>query len=248
MGKTKTAILVLIFVILLPGAVSSLLAEDTMLMFVGQDLEVLTIASGKEEAAWSAPAIADVVTREDIENRNAATIAQALEGSPGFHINRTEKNSRIYMRGIPDSALVLFDTVPMGSGVVKSDIPIGYDTSLAAVKRIEVVRGSGSVLWGPDAFAGVVNVVPLSGNDFQGVQTGLNLSSLDDPGEAWLNLGRKEALWSGFLSISGRRANDPSSDINVVKFWREDGTAEPVETRYGRGILMTLTTTIFTPG
>lgn len=239
MGRGKTAILVLLFSIIAPlcAGLSPGAAEDTMLMFVGQDLEVLTIASGKEEAAWSAPAVAHVITREKIQARNASTIAQALEGSPGLHINQTEQNSRIYLRGTPDSALVLFDTVPMGSGVVKSNIPIGYETSLASVKRIEVVRGSGSVLWGPDAFAGVINVVPLSGDDFQGVQTGFSTTSEAFPGEAWLNLGKKENRWSTFLSVSGRRNNDTSSDINVVTFWNDGVTAEPVDTRYGGGDL-----------
>jgi hypothetical protein len=28
-------------------------------------------------------------------------------------------------------------------------------------------------MWGPDAFAGIVNIVPLSGRDIQGVEAGL---------------------------------------------------------------------------
>ena len=39
---------------------------------------------------------------------------------------------------------------------------VGYDarTDLADVERIEVVRGPGSVLYGTNAFSGVINVVP----------------------------------------------------------------------------------------
>ena len=210
-------------------------AADTMLMFVGEDLEVLSIASRREEAAWSAPAIADVITREDIDQKGAVTISQALADIPGFHMNQTEKGSVPYLRGIPNSALFLFDTVPMGSGVSKSDNNIDYETSLSAVKRIEVVRGAGSVLWGPDAFAGVVNVVPLSGRDFQGVKTGLILSSADVPGEAYLNYGHNKNNWSSFFSVSGRLANENDDSFNVVKFWNDGKIPEPIETRYGQG-------------
>ena len=103
-------------------------ASDTMLMFVGEDLEVLSIASRREEAAWSAPAIADVITREDIDLKGAFTISQALEDTPGFYMNQTEKGSVSYLRGIQNSALFLFDTVPMGSGIRKYDTMIDYET------------------------------------------------------------------------------------------------------------------------
>jgi len=208
-------------------------ASDTMLMFVGEDLEVLSIASRREEAAWSAPAIAHVITPGDIDQKGAFTISQALEDTPGFYMNHTEKGSVPYLRGIPSSALFLFDTIPLGSGVSKSDTMIDYETSLASVKRIEVIRGAGSVLWGPDAFAGVVNIVPLSGRDFQGVKTGLIFFSEDAPGEAFLNYGRAGKQWTSFLSVSGRQARENDNSFNVVKFWNDGETPEPVETRYG---------------
>lgn len=213
----------------------AVLASDTMLMFVGEDLEVLSIASRREEAAWSAPAIAEVITREDIENKAAVTLSQALEDRPGFYMNRTEKGTIPYLRGIQNSALFLFDTVPMGSGIRKSDNMINYETSLAPVKRIELVRGTGSVLWGPDAFAGVVNTVPLSGRDFQGVKTGLLMTSEDASGEAYMNWGTRSSKWTGFVSVSGRRADKSEDSYNVVRFWGDGTTAEPVASRYGTG-------------
>jgi outer membrane receptor for ferrienterochelin and colicin len=227
---------VLMMVLILgTGTGSPAAAADTMLMFVGEDLEVLSIASRRQEAAWSAPAVAHVITRKDMEDKNAQTIAQSLEGTPGFHFNETEKGSMVYLRGIPDSALFLFDTVPMGSGVIKSEKMIDYDTSLASVKRIEVIRGPGSVLWGADAFAGVVNVVPKTGRDLQGVETGLMGSTQNYPGEAFLNYGVAGQEWNGFLSISGRKSNSRDDPLNVVAFWHDGITPEPLETRYGTG-------------
>jgi len=45
-------------------AAPSSATDETMLMFVGEDLEVLSIASRRQESAWQAPAVAQVVTRQ----------------------------------------------------------------------------------------------------------------------------------------------------------------------------------------
>ncbi|MBP9597679.1 MAG: outer membrane cobalamin receptor protein, partial [Desulfobacter sp.] len=77
-GKLKIAVIILFSAWISLGA-SRVWASDTMLMFVGEDLEMLSIASRKEEAAWSAPAIVDVITRQEFESQNAFTLSQALE-------------------------------------------------------------------------------------------------------------------------------------------------------------------------
>nr|WP_319493582.1 TonB-dependent receptor plug domain-containing protein [uncultured Desulfobacter sp.] len=234
MGMTSRIIATLMtFLLWFPA--QNVRASDTMLMFVGEDLEVLSIASRREEAAWSAPAIADVITRERFENKGAVTLSQALADQPGFYMNQTEKGTVPYLRGIQNSTLFLFDTVPMGSGIRKSDNMIDYETSLAPVKRIEIVRGTGSVLWGPDAFAGVVNAVPLSGRDFQGLETGLLITSEDSPGEAYVNWGGRSSNWTGFVSVSGRRADKADDPYNVVHFWEDIDLKAPLASRYGRG-------------
>ncbi len=91
--RQMTGILSVLMAILLfgPGAVKPVVAADTLLMFVGEDLEVLSIASRRQEAAWSAPAVAHVITRKDMEDKNAQTVSQSLTGTPGFHFNETEK-------------------------------------------------------------------------------------------------------------------------------------------------------------
>ncbi len=208
-------------------------ASDTMLMFVGEDLDVLSIASRKEEAAWSAPAIAKVITLKDIQESGAQTISEALDGTAGFHVETTQDGSIPYLRGIPNSALVLFDTVPMMSGADKSNHFMDYETSLASVKRIEIIRGAGSVLWGPDAFAGVVNAVPFTGKDFSGIETGVALSSADQGKQAYLRHGKDNGDWASFFSLSARQTTEDDSDINVLRFWNDGLTPSPVDERFG---------------
>ncbi len=208
--------------------------DETMIMFVGEDLEVLSIASRREESARQAPAVAQVIARKEIEERGIRTLSQALEMKPGFHMARREWGTQPYLRGIPDSVLFLYDTVPLISETSKSVHPLDYDLSLAAVKRIEIIRGPGSVLWGPDAFGGIVNVVPMTGKDLDGTETGILYGGGD--GEeygAYANLGHDAGPWDAFLSVSGRRREGKDRAAKLVRFWeKEDVPAEP-EVRFG---------------
>jgi len=208
--------------------------NDTVLMFVGEDIEALSIASRREEGAWQAPAVAQVVTRKDLWKQGVKTLSQALKMTPGFYMAQKEWGSEAYLRGIPNSVLLLYDTlVPMGSDATKTLQPLDYELSLAPVKRIEIVRGPGSVLWGPDAFAGIVNVVPLTGKDLNGVETGVMYGGPGDDGALYANMGRDGGEWNGFLSVSGRTIDEDPTTCNIVRFWGDGKNAYPYEDRFG---------------
>jgi outer membrane cobalamin receptor len=208
--------------------------NHTMLMFVGEDLGVLSIASRREEAAWSAPAVAHVITRNEIQERGIKTVSHALEMEPGFYMAQKEWGTQPYLRGIHDSVLFLYDTVPTGSDISKSIHPLDNELSLAPIKRIEIIRGPGSVLWGADAFAGIVNLVPMTGKDLQGAETGVMYGSPGDQRGFYANVGRDAGLWDAFLSVSGREGEESDTEYNVVRFWKDEWTAFPPEERYGK--------------
>ncbi|MEA2039935.1 MAG: TonB-dependent receptor plug domain-containing protein, partial [Thermodesulfobacteriota bacterium] len=207
--------------------------DDTLLMFVGEDIEVLSIASRRQESAWKAPAVAQVVTREELWDKGVRTLSQSLEMIPGFYMAQKEWGTEPYLRGIPDSVLFLYDTVPMGSDVTKSLHPLDHELSLAPVKRIEIIRGPGSVLWGPDAFAGIVNIVPMTGKDLDGFETGILYGAPGDQGALYVNMGHDAGPWDVFLSLSGRNGEEDNTSCNIVKFWGDGTKAYPYDERFG---------------
>ena len=207
--------------------------NDTILMFVGEDLEVLSIASRRQESAGQAPAVAQVVTREELEERGIRTLSHALEMIPGFYMARKEWGTQPYLRGIPDSVLFLYDTVPLGSDISKSLHALDHELSLASVKRIEIIRGPGSVLWGPDAFAGIVNVVPMTGKDLDGVDTGILYGGPGDQEAFYVNMGHNAGFWDAFLSVSGREGEEDDTVSNLVRFWGDGETPVAPEDRLG---------------
>ncbi len=197
--------------------------DGTMLMFVGEDIELLSIASRREETPARAPAVARVITREDFRERGRSSLSSILNQTPGFHMARKEWGHMPYLRGMPDSVMFLYDTVPLGSELSKSLHPIDHELSLAPVKQVEIIRGASSVLWGPDAFAGVVNIVPLSGKDFQGAETGVIYGEPGLQRGAYLNLGQDFGAWDGFVSLSARRGEEDSKRASLVSFFDYDG-------------------------
>ncbi|WP_045215371.1 TonB-dependent receptor plug domain-containing protein [Desulfonatronovibrio magnus] len=234
--KKSISFTMLVFFLSLPFAAAAEVYPDdgTMLMFVGEDIELLSIASRREETPARAPAVANVVRREEFMQRGQSTVSSILQSMPGFHMAGKEWGHRPYLRGMPDSVMFLYDTVPIGSELSKYLHPIDQELSLAAVKQLEIVRGPSSVLWGPDAFAGVVNITPLSGKDFQGAETGITYGEPGRQRGAYLNLGQDYGLWDGFISLSFRQGEEDSTRANLINFFDNDGSRPvPPERRMG---------------
>jgi len=133
------------------------------LLFVGEEVKVLTVASRYPEKPSQAPAVAQVFTAEQIKAWGIRTLGELLSQLPGFFVNPLEGGSIPYLRGLPNGVLFLYDGVPLTSDSTKNVHPLDEELSLDHIDRVEIVRGPASVLWGPDAFAGVVNIVPKKG-------------------------------------------------------------------------------------
>lgn len=140
--------------------------QDTKVMFVGKDLYTVSIASRREEPLRRAPAAVTVISGEEL--KRFRTLAEVLASVPGFFADRNEIKNRVFLRGMPDSFLVMMDGVPFSNDTSTKDYPREMELSLDYLEKIEIVRGPGSALWGADAFSGIVNLVTKKGKDVQG--------------------------------------------------------------------------------
>lgn len=239
LGKSKkiavSYCVILVFSICYFMVVSTVSAVETELLFVGEDVSTLTIASLKAESPENAPAVASIITKEKIDKYGIRTLGEALAMEPGFYIAPAEWGNTLYMRGVADSVLFLYDTVPLTSDGTKSINPIGEEISLAPVKRIEIIRGPGSVLWGADAFAGIVNIVPLKGRDIDGVEMSFRGGLPTMETMAAINMGRNAGNWEGLLSFSVNQVAKDKKDYNVVKFKGEGSSPALPGERFGSG-------------
>ena len=129
---------------------------------------VVVTASGFEQQIKEAPASISVITREELETKPFHNLADAVADVEGVTVERGGKagGMNISIRGLPsDYTLVLVDgkrlnqnssgARPNGFG----DVDTNFIPPMAAIERIEVVRGPMSTLYGSDAMGGVINII-----------------------------------------------------------------------------------------
>jgi outer membrane cobalamin receptor len=169
--KLKIITLIQLISIIFAIQVFSKNINDT-LFFVGEDTDVITIASGRPENPEKAPASNRIYKDFSIHSN----FEDLIKKIPGFYIDDTNQRTKLYFRGIPDSLLFLYDGVPITSDLTRSVVPLRDELPFYNISKIEVVYGASSVLWGADAFAGVMNSVLKKGSEING----LNISATNN--------------------------------------------------------------------
>jgi outer membrane receptor protein involved in Fe transport len=154
-------------------------SETRLDLVLNQSEEVVAASRGAEQVE-DAPSSVTLVPERELSAFAAPTIAEAVRGVPGVYLSDDRSYVTLGMRGLGrlggygNRVLVTYDGQPMNDDWIGSSY-VGYDAlaDLGDVERIEVVRGPGSVLYGTNAFSGVINVV--SKNDLPpGVSGGIS--------------------------------------------------------------------------
>ncbi len=203
------------------------LFKQTELMFIGEELYTVSIASRKAEPLRRAPGAVTVISSAELKKYR--TLAEALRRVPGFFIDRNELKERIFLRGIPDSFLVMMDGVPFLNDASTIDYPRGLDLSLDYIDKIEIIRGPGSSLWGPDAFSGIINLVTKKGADIKGFEINAETGSHNMRGISGMS-GFSHKGWDGSLFGSYRTEKGFEKDLGGNQRRRYDFFTE----LYGR--------------
>lgn len=120
--------------------------------------EVVVTGTRSPHLLKDVPVQTEVVTQRDFHRTGAKTVDQALSSSIGININKDLSGQGAQIRGIEgDRILVLIDG-ERAVGRVHGSIDLGQ-YSLDNVKKIEIVKGTGSTLYGSDAMGGVINII-----------------------------------------------------------------------------------------
>lgn len=132
-------------------------------------VEQISVTAGRRQARGAeVPADATILLARDVEGVASATLDDVLRLTPGFSLFRRNSSRSanpttqgVTLRGLSASGasrtLVLADGVPLndpfGGWVSWTRVPV------AAIERVEVVRGGSSDLYGADAAGGVIQIV-----------------------------------------------------------------------------------------
>jgi len=126
--------------------------------------EIVVTATRSEHLLKDVPVTTELITAEEIRETGALTVDQALESHIGVQVNDDLSGKGITLRGIdPSRVLILIDGRRV-VGRVRGSIDLGQ-ISVSDVEQIEIVKGSGSTLYGSDALGGVVNIITRKPED-----------------------------------------------------------------------------------
>ena len=135
--------------------------------------ETVSIATRHEQPISQSPSNVYVITDEDIRHSGATDLPSVLRRVPGLDVMQvTGADFNVSARGdnqlFANKILVMVDGRSMyidGQGLVFwKSLPV----TLPEIKRIEVLKGPASVVYGFNAFDGVINIITKSAQEMKG--------------------------------------------------------------------------------
>ncbi|MCP2069902.1 UNVERIFIED_ORG: vitamin B12 transporter [Pseudomonas reinekei] len=137
--------------------------------------DVLISANRQVEARNDSSAANTVFTRDEIDRLQPDSITDLLRRVPGVQVSQAGGRGSVpgvYIRGTQSAqSLVLVDGQRIGSST-SGDSNLQH-INIEQVERVEVLRGSRSVIYGSDAIGGVVQIFTRRGGE-QGLQPRLH--------------------------------------------------------------------------
>ena len=185
-------------------------AEDAAEEF--GELPVVLSASRLRQPLVEAPSAVTVIDRQMIEASGARQIADLMRYVPGAVVGYNDGNRPVVaLQGLSGTyasgVQVLVDGVsvytPLWGGMQWEELPLSLDD----LERIEVIRGPNAAVFGPNSFAGVINIItryPAANSDWK------LTANAGNRGVADLSLSRSSSLENGtnYRVTFGQRASD----------------------------------------
>jgi outer membrane receptor for ferrienterochelin and colicins len=192
----------------------------------GADQQVTSVSKNSENILL-APATVQLITEEEIRRRGYADLEALLHDLPGFDISRGNGvfYSNIYQRGYrsngTDRTLFLFD------GVEENDLwsnfaNISRQYPLSSIKRVEVVYGPASTMYGPNAYSGVINIITKDPEDL--IERGESLGIHAQTGSGshatrYVDMTLASQREGLAFSLTGRLFHSDEADLSAYEAW-----------------------------
>ncbi len=128
-----------------------------------------SLSRGREAPLATAPSAVTVIPGDELRSTGVRFLSDALRLVPGFEVTRSfSTESAVNARGFNDDSSTLNGILGVVDGrqvyndffgnVLWDALPVPIES----IERIEVIRGPGSFLYGPNAMHGIVNIITKS--------------------------------------------------------------------------------------
>lgn len=189
--------------------------------------QVVTSVSKKAESIYEAPATIVVITKEEIKQRGYNDLIELLKDVPGFDLSMFygPEYTNVYQRGFrqnnTEKTLLLFD------GIEENDLwtnwaYIDRQYPLSNIERVEIIYGPASTMYGPNAFAGVINVIMQ--NSVDAIKPGKNIGISANVEYGTYNTATVDLSLSGkrrniSFTVTGRLYHSDEMDLSSQKYF-----------------------------
>ncbi len=189
--------------------------------------QAIAAASRKPLSLKRSPSIVSVITAEDIEKSGARDIIDVFQQVPGIDFNVDVQGVvGISIRGLwanEGKVLLLLDGQEMNE-TAYSTLIFGNNYNISQIKKIEVIRGPGSAIYGGYAEYAVINIISKSAEDINGVEANVIIGQTTNTyarQNVGLAIGKKVNNLSFSMSTligRGQRSNSIYTDIHGNSF------------------------------
>jgi len=203
---------------------------------------VIVTATRFSDPGEQFPIGVQVITEEDIKRSTATTVPGLLRQLPGIHTRDSSgsPNVQVDMRGFgifgDQNTLVLLDGVRISENEQATVNWAGIP--LSAIERIEILRGSGAVLYGGGATGGTINIItkaPQSGQRSASVSGGVATYGTSEAGIGANLAGDNAGLRfnASYLDTDNYRDNNALRQKNALADFRWTGDRAGVSLKAG---------------
>jgi outer membrane receptor for ferrienterochelin and colicins len=124
--------------------------------------EIVVTGTRTEKRLVDVPVRTEVITRQDMEQTAARTLAEALDFSTGVRVESNCQNcnfQQVRLLGLDGNyTQILIDGQPLVSSLAQVYGVEHFSSRM--IESIEIVKGGGSSLYGAGSVGGVINVIP----------------------------------------------------------------------------------------
>lgn len=179
-----------------------------------QNYDALVISASKtEQRASDAPATIHVINYEQIQARGYISLLDLLEDIPSVEVQRNSSNefkNAVGIRGISgnEKFMIMMDGIRI-TPATGDPYAFNHNFSLVSAKRVEVILGPASALYGVDAFSGIINIITKDGKDINGAHLSSSFGQYNTYNHAFIAGAQSKGI---DFTVSGQRYSSDEPD------------------------------------
>lgn len=219
------------------------LANDIQLSVQAVNASVVVTATGTAQTTDEISKAVSVLSDQVIESKRELTLSETVRGLPGVRVQQQGSYgalTTIRLRGQRNfDTAVLLDGLRVrdASDINGSAVPFIADLLPTDLDRVEILRGSGSSIYGTNAIGGVINLMPQTGQGKPNLEFGFDGGSLAlfrERIKGSGGLGRRVGYSFGLTRLDVRRGVDGNDEYgNTAGGTHWEFTASPTITISG---------------